>query len=668
MRMPKETMNIASKLGITDANPAQLEAITYVGKDPVLVLAGPGSGKTYVITQRIRYLTEIQGISPEKILVLTFTREAAASMKERYLNFSSVKQSNVSQTVKQSGVSQTSQTVNFGTFHSIFYQVLKQSTNFQERQMLTEVEKRKLLLPVIRKLLPNCSDVWLNNYALQAVSSISFYKNSGKRKEATMRLPLELQENFEGIFSGYERERTKIGKYDYDDLLTDTKRLLHEGVEIRHYWQNRFEYVLIDEFQDVNPAQYEVIKLLAPPPKAVFAVGDDDQSIYGFRGADPDCMKKFEKEYDARQITLGVNYRSRPEIVKASVKMISENKNRFVKKLISSQELETEKSKGKTTNGKAINVRGYRSREEELQGIREACIEFLKNHDEEDRVIETMQEKLAILFRTNRLMGRAALQLRQAGIPHEMREKTDNPYFHEIALDVFAYLKLAVGEGTAEDLIRIINKPSRYVSREMLSTCRMRKGTQGGMALLEELSEQLEIQRGDVAEKLRILKKQLQNAGKYSAFPLMNYLRRVIGYDWWLTEARDGYGDRWAENMEILEWLTKEAIKHTDVRQWLSEWGTDNAEKDPCIEKKSGRIVLMTVHASKGLEFDKVLIPHCNERVFPHGNLQETAVMEEERRLFYVAMTRAKKELELTYVSGTKDRPEIPSRFLRNVN
>ncbi|MBR4732759.1 MAG: ATP-dependent helicase, partial [Lachnospiraceae bacterium] len=258
-------------------------------------------------------------------------------------------------------------------------------------------------------------------------------------------------------------------------------------------------------------------------------------------------------------------------------------------------------------------------------------------------------------------------QLRQAGIPHEMKEKTDNPYFHETSLDVLAYLKLAVGEGTAEDLIRIINKPSRYVSRELLSSCRMTKGTQGGMAFLEELAEQLEMQRGDVAEKLKILKKQLQSSGKYSAFPLMNYLRRVIGYDRWLLEPRDGYGDQRMESKEILEWLTKEAMNHPDVRQWISEWGGDNAKTDPCIEKKRERIVLMTVHASKGLEFDKVIIPHCNERIFPHGNLQEPAVTEEERRLFYVAMTRAKEELAFTYVGGTKDRPEVPSRFLKNI-
>lgn len=646
--MPKEVDLIAKELGITDANPAQLEAITFEGKGPVLVLAGPGSGKTYVITQRIRYLIEIQGISPEKILVLTFTREAAASMKERYLLFS-----------------RTSQTVNFGTFHSIFYQVLKQSTHFQEKQMLTDAEKRKLLLSVIKEILPNCPYVWQNNYALQAVSAISFYKNSGKKKEATMRMPLELQKNFEGIFSGYERERRKQGKYDYDDLLTDTKRLLSQGEEIRHYWQDRFEYVLIDEFQDVNPAQYEVIKLLAPPPKAVFAVGDDDQSIYGFRGADPNCMRRFAEEYDARQIALRINYRSKPEIVKASIKMISENKNRFVKKLISSQEFETEKSKGKMACLKAINVHGYQSREEELKGMREVCVNFLRIHEKTDQDDDARPKKLAILFRTNRLMGRAALQLRQAGIPHEMREKTDNPYFHETALDVLAYLKLATGGGTAEDLIRIINKPSRYVSREMLSSCRMTDETKEGMAFLKELTENIKLQRQDVAERLLFLKKQLEIAGRYSAFPLMNYLRRVIGYDKWLLEMRDRNEEQTSESMEILDWLTKEAMKQEDVRQWINAWGNDAVKREEGHERKGGKIILMTVHASKGLEFDKVLIPHCNERIFPHGNIQESEVIEEERRLFYVAMTRAKEELEISYVAGTKDRPEVPSRFLK---
>jgi DNA helicase-2/ATP-dependent DNA helicase PcrA len=476
-------------------NPAQREAVTYVGPGPLLVLAGPGSGKTHVITRRVRYLTEVMGIAPEKILVLTFTKDAATSMKERYLKEISSKNSN------------RSKTVNFGTIHSIFYHLLQDSVSLPEEHLLMDMEKKKLLMPILESFLPNANFMEINNFSMDMMSSISFFKNTGNRKEAERRLHPYLRDRFDDIFNSYEKRRKNLGKLDFDDMLADCKRLLSENKTLREYWQSRYEHILIDEFQDVNPAQYDVIKLLAAPPYNLFGVGDDDQSIYGFRGADPGVMQVFAKEYHAKQVTLNVNYRCNEEIVKASLRLIGHNKERFVKKLVSYKALEKkdkknflcklfkgigeEAAKKEQEGGKKKGVRklSYRTQEEEYQSICEICEESLRSGG-----------TMAVLARTNRLLDRFARELKIRGIPFD----------------------------TTQD----------------------------------------------------------------------------------------------------------------------------------------GKLALMTVHGSKGLEFDRVVLLDCNERTFPHGFNLDQKTMEEERRIFYVGMTRAKSELLLPYVAGTKKHAEEASRFL----
>ena len=475
-------------------NPAQREAVTYAGPGPLLVLAGPGSGKTHVITRRVRYLTEVMGIAPEKILVLTFTKDAATSMKERYLKEIS------------SENSKKFKTVNFGTIHSIFYHLLQDSVDLPEEHLLMDMEKKKLLMPILESFLPSANFMEINNFSMDMMSSISFFKNTGNRKEAELRLQPYLQERFDDIFDSYEKRRKSLGKLDFDDMLADCKRLLSENGALREYWQSRYEHILIDEFQDVNPAQYEVIKLLAAPPYNLFGVGDDDQSIYGFRGADPGVMQVFAKEYHAKQVTLNVNYRCNEEIVKSSLRLIGHNKERFVKKLVSYQAIENDgwkkfwnkfyekhKKKNKVLGAKegknGVRKLPYRTQEEEYQSICEICEESLRSGG-----------TMAVLARTNRLLDRFARELKIRGIPFD----------------------------TTQD----------------------------------------------------------------------------------------------------------------------------------------GKLALMTVHGSKGLEFDRVVLLDCNERTFPHGFNLDQKTMEEERRIFYVGMTRAKSELLLPYVAGTKKHAEEASRFL----
>ncbi len=642
-------------------NDAQRQAITFEGPGPLLVLAGPGSGKTFVITQRIRYLTEVKKISPEKILVLTFTRDAAAAMKERFLRFST-------------------NTVNFGTFHSIFYQVLKQSTHFNDSQLLTDMDKKGILLPVLGRILPSALTYERNNLALEIISAIGYYKNSSKKEEATRRLSPEIKELFDELFTTYETERRKQGKLDFDDMLTDCRRLLSENLDLRRFWQNKFEYLLIDEFQDVNPAQYEVIRLLSKEPYPIFAVGDDDQSIYGFRGADPSCMQRFQREYQADMVTLSVNYRSNSKIVNASMKLIKNNQNRFEKELVSSKEQLGEQTGDQNGNREidfrqgnslkesglkevgCIIKRGFRTKEEELEYLKETCKSFLLQNDEMEGGKDCTKEdenvsSLAILFRTNRLMQRLAMRLRQEKIPFAMREKEKDASHGEVPMDVMAYLKMALGIATPEDVARVINKPSRFVSREALSACR-----ENGMTLEKYYSTR----NLETAERLRLLNGQLERIAKLSPFTAVQYLRKVVGYEKCLFDKYANDAESLEDAKEMLEWVTKEASKQESILEWVKTWGQGTAK---VMKEDDSRIkvFLMTAHASKGLEFDKVILPSCNERVYPHGTMLDQATLEEERRVFYVGMTRARQELEFTYIKGEIGEAGDVSRFLGEI-
>lgn len=679
--MTEERKTLIAKLGLEHANQAQLNAILYEKEGPLLVLAGPGSGKTFVLTQRIRYLTEIKDVPPEKLLVLTFTRDAASSMKERYFAQPSVKHENVSQTVKQNNVSRS---VNFGTFHSIFYHVLKQSTNLQDRNMMTDTDKKRILLPGLKKACPEMHYVEQNNILPELIGAISYYKNSGKLEGAINKLNQAIKDQFENLFRFYEGERMRIGKIDFDDMLTDCQRLLSERTELRKAWQDRFDHILIDEFQDINPAQYEVIKLLTKEPYNLFGVGDDDQSIYGFRGADPGCMKRFEMDFHARKVILNVNYRSKSEIVQASQNLISHNHNRFEKKIMSYEEdydlIKNSLEKSLFPKGRiyalfgkdklkipGIDLRDFLNKDEETQYVISKCKEFIRLESD---------EHMAILFRTNRLMQRIAMRLAQEKIGFAMREKLTDPIDSEAGRDVLGYLCLAKKKATNTELIRVINKPSRYISRESLTQC-LESGRANGAELSDLIGQMVSFYQGRdtrMVERMQKLRLQLSALEKLSPYTAVQYIRRMIGYEAYLNEAYRSFPEKKDECIDQLEWLSEEAKAWSDLDEFINYLEGDNKRKEHqgisnpvATDKTPQKITLLTIHAAKGLEFDRVMIPNCNERIFPHGSLLPTEVLEEERRIFYVGLTRAKTSLELTYVSGRRDHPEEPSRFLQEM-
>lgn len=593
-------------------NAAQREAVLWEG-GPLLVLAGPGSGKTHTIIERISFLLE-QGVAPEQLLVLTFTREAAASMQRRF-----------QESVK--GFCP----VTFGTFHSVFYHILNESNVLRSARFLNNSEKRNLMLSVLKRHQSDngmSTPETLREDAGLLLSAISYYKNTARMEEAARKAPPDRQREFAQIYREYEALAAKEGALDYDDILFLTRKLLLENRSIRTLWQKRFPYLLIDEFQDINPIQYEIVRLLSAPPYHLFAVGDDDQSIYGFRGSSPACLRQFMEDFHAHQILLNVNYRSTEEIVNASLRVMAEGKNRFEKQL---------RAAGREQGRGVVKVQSFPGKEQEQAYLVQRLRELLR--------LREMSE-IAVLFRTNAVMQSFASVLRREQLPYSMKEQGKSIYEHFIVRDIMAYLLLAEGRQERELLLRIINRPCRFISRE-------------------------EAEQGEGASAgMQQLKRQLQSIKRLPLRLGMSYVLKAVGYEHYLHRLSVGKPGQWEEWQEILEWLSADAGHYMSASQWYEEQRlyTEAVEKkreSTGTRRETEEVIrLMTVHASKGLEFDAVVIPDCNEGVFPYGRMPDAEQSEEERRLLYVAMTRAKKSLELLYLTGTEKSPRLPSRFM----
>lgn len=623
-------------LDLNSLNEAQREAVMH-GSGPLLVLAGPGSGKTFTITQRIFFLIEKAGISPENILVITFTKDAALSMQSRF-------QAQSTQTLS----------VNFGTFHSVFYHILRESNAIVSHQLLTDAQKKKLMIPILKQHISRTELQYrqndLSEEAMSVLSAVSYLKNTGDSSTAAKRLTVELQPHFTEIYDAYERARKREKAIDFDDMVYECGEILKRDAALRQYWQKRFSHILVDEFQDINPMQYEVLRLLTRKPYNLFVVGDDDQSIYGFRGSHPDCLKRFTEEFHAGQIYLNINYRSREEIVKASLMVISENKNRFCKELFASPAGEGYDA------ASVVTLRGAEEREQQY--------EYLVS-----RLQEAADGKsIGVLFRTNSYMQGFAARLCREGIPYMIKEKTTSIYEHFIIRDIMAYLKLAYGQGNRAMLLQIMNKPSRYISREALG---LGEELPTFHSMIHYYQSKQELSRTiQVIQNIELLQKQMHQLKGMSPYLAVQYIRRVVGYDAYLKEISKGKVQQLQEWMDLLDWFCADGSNYDTVPEWMeaqcsyTEQLKENGSRDAAEKQQKPRISLMTVHASKGLEFDRVYIPDCNEKVFPHGNMPEEKECEEERRIFYVAMTRAKESLELLYLTGTKERPRLPSRFL----
>ncbi len=625
-------MNMLNNLNV---NEAQFAAITH-GDGAMLVLAGPGSGKTLVITQRIRYLIEEHQVKPEDILVITFTKAAATEMQERFLKISN-----------QKGCP-----VNFGTFHATFFNILKHTYKFTAENIIRERDKYKLIATILAEAPPEvmCQDAnesyaqdTDNDLIQRLLAEISKVKNNGicPQEFASETLP---QTAFEYLYDAYKMEMNRRRLIDFDDMVLLCRDLLLARPEVLKLWQERFRYILIDEFQDISPLQYEVVRMLAAPRDNLFIVGDDDQAIYGFRGSKPEIMLNFQKDYpSARQVLLNVNYRSRRDIVETAGRLIAHNKTRFPK---------TVETQNPMTDG--VKIYSFTSKHQQAKNTALLIRQYMEQEG-------AHYSDIAILYRTGNHMVNTAQCLVQEGIPFRMREKPKNIYQSPIAMDLTAYLRYALYEDTVSDFFRIMNSPVRYIRRnyvplkpfsmqELMSACRN-----------EDYVVQNIIQMYDDLHFMKGL----------NPYAAVNFIRKGVGYDAHIQKQCLERGVDSREKFAELDALQQLAKDFETIEEWLSHIACYDAvmEKASADRQKdtADAVNIVTMHASKGLEWKLVILPDVNEGVVPHKKAVTDAELEEERRMFYVAMTRAKELLFLFYIQEKEAGNFLPSRFLNEL-
>ena len=610
---------------LKNLNKEQLEAVSHE-TGPCMVLAGPGTGKTTVITSRIVNLIKKKVVSSENILVVTFSRAAANEMKERYVRLSGA---------------QSAREVSFGTFHSIFYKLLRQYMGYKLEDLLDENYKFNVVRNIVKKLEVGFTEdeEQLKNiisdmgYVISTMSDVTSYKPSSCDSS-----------QLKNIIEEYNEFKQNSGKYDYDDILNDCYYLLKKNPKILKEIRDRFKYVLVDEFQDINALQFETIKLIAEPLNNIFIVGDDDQSIYGFRGAAPDILLNFEKLYPrCRRVYLRSNYRTTGNILTTALSVINSNHNRYHK------ELESMNSQGNLPV--TLEAEDF---EQEARTIATRIGQISRKGKE--------FSNFAVIYRTN-LQSRAVIDaFMDEGIPFVTLDGIVSMYNHWIFKDIMSYLKLGSGLGNSRDIIRIINKPKRYISKDI-----MEKTEKQGGNFLQEIMNQSSLNRLQV-NRMFELKNDIKRLGALDPQNAVRYVRNVIGYDEYLKEYAASKGISTKGLIETIEEIESSASGFKSIllyMQHVEEVTEKLGEKDYANFGRNN-VKLLTMHKAKGLEFDTVFICGSVEGLAPYikdDSMSDTD-FEEERRLFYVAMTRAKTELYITIPKRRYGRAVKPSRFV----
>lgn len=629
-------------MGERKLSAAQAAAVAH-RDGPAMVLAGPGSGKTFVITSRVKALIE-SGIRPENILVITFTRAAAEEMRERFRKMTAPRQLRVT----------------FGTFHSVFFLILKYAYHYTADSILRDEERVEILRQIAEKLGIDADDT--REWAAGVTAEISLVK--------TEQIPLEhyysavcAEEDFRKIFRLYREEMDRRHKIDFDDMCVYCLDLFRARKDILAQWSDRFSYILIDEFQDINPLQYKIVRLLAEPRNNLFIVGDDDQSIYRFRGSRPELMLNFPKDYPtAKTFELSQNYRSSGNIVHAATLVIDQNEVRFKKNLFTNAEA-----------GDPVEVLECRDSATELL--------YLARQIRQAKEAGRSLSSIAVLSRTNIGIRAPAEKLSEFSLPFSAKDTIPNVYDHWIAEDLLAYLRLgeahdagsipggrepgkaAAVSSFGADLMRVCNRPNRYISRLAVDSA-VRGGWDGIMNFYGD--------KQWMRERVGRLQADLRMIGKLRPFAAINYIRKGIGYDAYLTDYAMKRRMQPDDLLEVADELQESSAEYATFGEWLSHIEAFRREmeerkrsnKSSGVDSKEGAVTLATLHASKGLEFDEVFILDCNENVIPYKKASLETDIEEERRLFYVGMTRAKKKLHILYVKEKYNKVLEPSRFL----
>lgn len=611
-------------------NRGQDEAIKH-GNGPCMVLAPPGSGKTLIVTERTRYLIEESGVRPDQILVITFTRYAAREMKERFERLTAGK----------------NYPVTFGTFHSIFYGILKCAYGIGANNLMSEKESSVLLQEVLDQTdiesTPEVEDE--EELVRELLREVGMVKN-GLCHLKDFHSKYLTQDEFAEVFRSYEHQKKELKKFDFDDMLVQCYALFRKKPEILQGWQKRFQYILIDEFQDINRVQYEVIRMLAAPRYNLFVVGDDDQSIYGFRGAKPELMLYMKQEFPSlRTISLTVNYRSTEFITGAAARVILHNDTRFYKRVQSFR-----------GRGQNVHVQEVLDEQEEAQYVTE---EIQKKLDQGIKPGE-----IAVLFRAAVQARMISEILSEHRIPFEMRDYVTNFYRHFIVKDMMAYLQLAAGKRDRPLFLTICNRPLRYLARNSMENRQVN---------FEDLRKFYcdKDWMLDIIDQFDVDVRMMKNMAPYAA---IQYIRKKIGYDDFLKEYAEKHQISWKQLMDVMAELEERSKNFKSYDEWeihIAKYTQELEEQQAKARKIKGerenKVQLMTIHSAKGLEFEDVFVIHANEGEIPHQKAEKKDEIEEERRLFYVALTRAKNNLCISYITQKNGNSIKPSRFVEEL-
>ena len=612
-----------------ECNKEQEEAIMH-RDGPAMVLAGPGAGKTYVITNRVKALIDEYGVKPEQILVVTFSKAAAVEMKERFEMLTGGQRL----------------PVRFGTFHSVFFQILRLAYHYEVKDIATPALKYRFLEETLNETGYGVDDK--KEFLSDIEKEISRVKGEGIEIDCYFSSACSA-EIFQKMYRGYQEKLQRHRCLDFDDMVVYTYQLLKEREDIRRRWQAQFRYLLIDEFQDINRLQYETVCMLAEPENNLFIVGDDDQSIYGFRGAKPGIMLSFPKRFpDTKQIVLGVNYRCSDEIMKAAERLIGKNNERYEKHIVANK-------------GKEQPV--HMKKCENLPDEAEKIVAQIQMYQKEGIAYQEM----AVLFRTNMQMRLLAGKLMEHGVPFTMRENLPNLFDTWMAKDIMCYLQLALGNRSREKFLKIANRLVRYLSRTAFTESEVS---------FDKLRAYYAVKNQEwMEERIWNFEYDLKNLASLSPYAAIHFIRKGIGYDEFLktyADERNVNADDWFDVLDEMQEMARDKKSIPEFLSFVENYGDTLEEmrqeqKKQQVKEEPG-VSLMTMHASKGLEFPVVFVPTLNEDIVPYRKAVQEGNLEEERRMLYVAMTRAKTYLHLSFVKERFHKEAEPSPFLYEIS
>jgi putative ATP-dependent DNA helicase pcrA len=600
---------------VVKLNKNQAKAVAHI-EGPCMVLAGPGSGKTRIISQRIVSMVLDHHIPPTRILAISFTKASSLEMKKRTLAY---------------GQDERLNKVSFGTFHSSFFRILRRYAGVSLEDLLLDLDRFKLIRSILKYLkISNYND----DDVLDLLNEISLVKNELVDYRDYDSQSFE-QEIFQKAYRLYEDEKKRHGKIDFDDMLIQAYDLLNNDPAILSIVRQVFKYILIDEFQDINRVQFELIRLIAGQENNLFVVGDEDQSIYGFRGARPDFMLEFDQYFpSARHILLDTNYRSSKDIVDLSLGLIKKNKKRHPKDL-----------KAFSKDPARISYIYPKDTDDEARLVADQIFDRVGSQKGAD------YGDFAVIYRTNRQARAFVDAFMDKRIPFILKDAPKTIYDHWVSLDIIAYLRIAMEIGSGGDWARVINKPFRYISKKSLAKA------EASMDFLDCLLNDEDIK--DFQKKnLEDLYIDLNYVRGLSPQYGISYIRTTLDYDRYILDYCHERRIKSQQIVEILDELEAAAgpyrtildfFKHIDqVREEVKKNADKTAGSSLATSADKG-VVLTTMHSSKGLEFDNVYIVGVNEGIVPYQLGDDSKLdIEEERRLLYVAITRAKRVLVIS--------------------